>query len=106
MSAKNVGSTGLSINVATVPPGGIAYAYIHQGFEVKLFILQGKAKHTFGENPEKAVVNQAGDFIYIKPGVSHEVFRSWWSLWPVLPWTSGIKPSTTLPLPERSGADG
>ena len=27
MSAKNVGSTGLSVNVATVPPGAIAYAH-------------------------------------------------------------------------------
>lgn len=26
MSAKNVGSTALSINVATVPPGAVAYA--------------------------------------------------------------------------------
>ena len=75
MSGKNVGSSRLSINVATVPPGGIAYAHIHQGFEVMLFVLQGKVKHTFGENLEKEVVNQAGDFIYIKPGVPHEVFN-------------------------------
>jgi uncharacterized RmlC-like cupin family protein len=75
MSAKNVGSTALSINVATVPPGGIAYAHIHDGFEVMLFILRGKVKHTFGENLEHQVYNQAGDFIYIKPGVPHEVFN-------------------------------
>lgn len=75
MSTKNVGSTGLSINVATVPPGAIAYAHIHDGFEVMLFILQGKVKHTYGENLEQEVINQAGDFIYIKPGVPHEVFN-------------------------------
>lgn len=75
MSAKNVGSTGLSMNVATVPPGAIAYAHIHDGFEVMLFILQGRVKHTFGENLEREVFNQAGDFIYIKPGVPHEVFN-------------------------------
>ena len=34
MSGRNVGSKELSINVATVPPGGIAYAHIHDGFEV------------------------------------------------------------------------
>lgn len=75
MSAKNVGSTGLSMNVATVPPGAIAYAHIHDGFEVMLFLLQGKVKHTFGENLEHEVYNEAGDFIYIKPGVPHEVFN-------------------------------
>ncbi|MCB8945781.1 MAG: cupin domain-containing protein [Ardenticatenaceae bacterium] len=75
MSGKNVGSTGLSINVATVPPGAVAYAHIHDGFEVMLFILQGKVKHTFGEGLQNEVYNEAGDFIYIKPGVPHEVFN-------------------------------
>jgi uncharacterized RmlC-like cupin family protein len=75
MSGKNVGSTGLSINVAKVPPGAIAYAHIHDGFEVMLFIAQGKVRHTFGEHLEREVFNQAGDFIYIKPGVPHEVFN-------------------------------
>ncbi|WP_051304296.1 cupin domain-containing protein [Calidithermus chliarophilus] len=75
MSAKNVGSTGLSVNVATVPPGAIAYAHIHEGFEVMLFIAQGRVKHTFGEGLKQEVINEAGDFIYIKPGVPHEVIN-------------------------------
>ena len=75
MSAKNVGSTHLSINVATVLPGGIAYAHIHEGFEVMLFIVQGRVKHTFGKNLSQSVINEAGDFIYIKPGMPHEVFN-------------------------------
>jgi uncharacterized RmlC-like cupin family protein len=75
LSAKNVGSAELSINVATVPPGAVAYAHIHDGFEVMLFIVQGKVKHTFGEGLAQSVINEAGDFIYIKPGVPHEVFN-------------------------------
>ena len=75
LSGKNSGAQNLSINVATVPPGAIAYAHIHDGFEVMLFILQGKVKHTYGEGLTNEVVNEAGDFIYIKPGVPHEVFN-------------------------------
>src|SRR5690606_19552716 len=75
LSGKDVGSQALSINVATVPPGAIAYAHIHDGFEVMLFIVQGKVKHTFGEGLVHEVYNEAGDFIYIKPGVPHEVFN-------------------------------
>jgi uncharacterized RmlC-like cupin family protein len=75
MSGKNVGSAGLSINVATVPPGAVAFAHIHDGFEVMLFIVQGKVKHTYGEGLTNEVINEAGDFIYIKPGVPHEVFN-------------------------------
>lgn len=75
MSAKNVGTQNISVNVAQVPPGAIAYAHIHDGFEVILFIAQGRVKHTFGEGLVNEIVNEAGDFIYIKPGVPHEVFN-------------------------------
>jgi uncharacterized RmlC-like cupin family protein len=75
LSGKNVGAQSLSINVAKVPAGAIAYAHIHDGFEVMLFIVQGKVKHSYGENLEKEVFNEAGDFIYIKPGMPHEVFN-------------------------------
>jgi uncharacterized RmlC-like cupin family protein len=75
MSAKNVGTTKLSANIATIPPGGLAYAHIHVDFEVILYIIQGKVRHEFGDGLTKVLENEAGDFIYIKPGVPHEVFN-------------------------------
>ncbi len=75
LSDKNAGSKNLSINMAMVPAGAIAYAHIHDGFEVMLYIDRGTVKHTYGENLENEVINIAGDFIYIKPGVPHEVFN-------------------------------
>ena len=75
MCATNVGSTKLSMNVATIPPGGVAAAHIHVGFELMLYILQGRVRHEYGPGLEKVVDNQAGDFIYIEPGVPHEVFN-------------------------------
>ena len=63
------------MNVATIPPGGVAAAHIHVGFEVMLYILQGRVRHEYGANLELAVENQAGDFIFIEPGVPHEVFN-------------------------------
>ncbi len=75
LSAKNTSAQNLSMNVATVPPGAIAYAHIHDGFEVMLFLLQGKVRHEYGPNLEHAVEHEAGDFIFIEPGVPHEVFN-------------------------------
>jgi uncharacterized RmlC-like cupin family protein len=75
MSAKNVGAKRLSMNVATIPPGGVARAHIHVGFDVMLYILQGRVRHEYGPGLKKAIDNQAGDFIYIEPGVPHEVFN-------------------------------
>ncbi|MGH7598906.1 MAG: cupin domain-containing protein [bacterium] len=75
MSAKNVGAKALSVNVATIPPGGVAYAHIHVGFELMLYIVQGRVRHEFGPGLTKSVENEAGDFIFIEPGVPHEVFN-------------------------------
>lgn len=75
LSGKNVAATQLSMNVATIPPGGVAAAHIHVGFEVMLYILQGRVRHEYGAALERSVENEAGDFIFIEPGVPHEVFN-------------------------------
>jgi uncharacterized RmlC-like cupin family protein len=75
LSEKNVGARELSMNVATIPPGGVAAAHIHVDFEVMLYILQGRVRHEYGPALELAVENEAGDFIFIEPGVPHEVFN-------------------------------
>ncbi len=75
MSAKNVGLTKLSANIATIPPGGVAKAHIHVDFEVILYIIEGRVRHEFGRGLKQKIDNEAGDFIFIKPGVPHEVFN-------------------------------
>jgi uncharacterized RmlC-like cupin family protein len=75
INKTTVGSDVLSMNLATVPPGGIAKAHIHVGFEVGLFIVQGRVKHAFGPGLKQELVNGPGDFIFIKPGVPHKVYN-------------------------------
>ena len=75
LSAKNVNAEKLSMNVATIPPGGVAFAHVHVGFEVMLYILEGRVRHAYGPGLRKSVDNQAGDFIFIEPGVPHEVYN-------------------------------
>jgi uncharacterized RmlC-like cupin family protein len=73
LSGKNVGARHLSMNVAMIPPGGVAYAHVHVDFEVMLYILEGRVRHEYGEGLTKSVENSAGDFIFIEPGIPHEV---------------------------------
>lgn len=73
LSARNTGARQLSMNVATIPPGGVAFAHIHLEFEVMLYILEGAVRHEYGPALEHQVDNVAGDFIFIEPGVPHEV---------------------------------
>ena len=63
------------MNVATIPPGSVAYAHVHVGFEVMLYILAGRVRHEYGPGLTQSVENAAGDFIFIEPGVPHEVFN-------------------------------
>ena len=63
------------MNVATVPPGAVAFAHVHVDFEVMLYILAGRVRHEFGPALEHKLDNEAGDFIFIEPGVPHEVFN-------------------------------
>ena len=76
MSGKNVGTTKLSANIATIPPGGVARAHIHVGFELILCIMEGRVRHEFGRGLKQVIENEAGDFIFIEPGVPHEVFNA------------------------------
>lgn len=73
LSGRNTAARQLSMNVATIPPGGVAYAHIHVDFEVMLYILEGRVRHEFGPDLERVVDNGPGDFIFIEPGVPHEV---------------------------------
>lgn len=75
LSEKNTNAAKLSMNVATVGPGAIAYAHIHDDFELMLYILEGRVRHIYGDSLEHTIDNQAGDFIYIEPGIPHEVYN-------------------------------
>ena len=75
LSEKNVGSKKLSMNVATIPPGGVALAHIHVDFEVMIYLLQGSVRHEYGPGCNKSVIHKAGDMIFIEPEIPHEVFN-------------------------------
>jgi uncharacterized RmlC-like cupin family protein len=75
LSGRNTPATKLSMNVATIPPGGVAYAHIHVDFDVMLYILQGNVRHAYGPDLRESIDNTAGDFIYIEPGMPHEVYN-------------------------------
>jgi uncharacterized RmlC-like cupin family protein len=75
LSGKNTNAKALSMNVATVPPGAVAFAHIHVDFEVMLYILEGHVRHEYGPGLCYTIDNGPGDFIFIEPGVPHEVYN-------------------------------
>lgn len=73
LSATNVGAKELSMNVSTLPPGGVIDAHIHVGFEVGIYVLSGAMRYAYGPGLRETVVAGPGDFVFVEPGVPHEV---------------------------------
>lgn len=71
ISGANSGSRGLSMNRVVIPPGGRAAPHRHVGSESAIYLVSGRVKTFFGPCLERTVINQAGDFLYIPPGVPH-----------------------------------
>ena len=68
LSGKNTPSTGLSMNRAYIPPGGIAKAHIHVDFDVMIYLLKGSVRHEYGPGCRKSVVHSEGDMFTLSRG--------------------------------------
>jgi len=73
VSRSVCGSTGLSLSYVVVPPGAVSEPHWHDGYETAIYQLAGRAATRFGEDLADEVVTEAGDFLFIPPGVPHEV---------------------------------
>ncbi len=72
LSEKTAGTTGLSMMLVRIPPGGQAEPHYHDGFESGIYILGGKVDNRFGDGLKQSVVTEKGDFLFIPPGVPHQ----------------------------------
>ncbi len=72
ISGRTVGSTGLSMHLVIIPPGGKSEPHVHIGYETGIYVLEGKVLTRWGEALENEVVSTAGQFLFIPAGVPHE----------------------------------
>jgi len=72
VSAEACGSTGLSMSYIVVPPGAVADAHYHDGYETAIYQLSGRVETRFGPDLAESVVTEAGDFLFVPPGVPHQ----------------------------------
>jgi len=71
ISGNTANARGLSLNLVVVPPGGKAEPHTHSVFESAIYVVSGRAIHHWGERLEHSLETQAGDFLYVAPGVPH-----------------------------------
>ncbi|MCY3834670.1 MAG: cupin domain-containing protein [Chloroflexi bacterium] len=75
LSSSNVDAKGLSMKLAVIPPGAVIPAHLHVDFETMIYILEGRVRHEYGDGCKLVMENIAGDFLFIQPGIPHEVFN-------------------------------
>ncbi len=72
ISANTAGAKGLSMHIVVIPPGARAEAHWHEDYETAIYVLEGRVQTRYGEGLTQSVISEAGDFLFIPPGVPHE----------------------------------
>lgn len=72
VSHSTAGTSGISMNLVVIPPGGAAEPHLHRGYETAIYILEGEVETRYGARLARSMVNRAGDFIFIPADVPHQ----------------------------------
>ena len=75
ISGNTVGAAGLSMHLVTIPPGAKSEPHRHIGYETGIYVLEGRVLTRWGEALEHETVSEAGDFLFVPPGVPHEAIN-------------------------------
>ena len=75
ISGETVGARGLSMHIVVIPPGARAEPHKHVGYETGIYVLEGRVCTRWGAALEHEVVSEAGDFLFVPPGVPHEAIN-------------------------------
>jgi uncharacterized RmlC-like cupin family protein len=76
ISAESAGATGICMHLLEIPPGASARPHLHERHETAILVLSGRARMRYGEGLAKELEVQAGDFLYIPPGMPHQPFNA------------------------------
>jgi len=75
ISATTTGAKGISLNLVIIPPGGTAQPHLHRHYETAIYLMQGRVETRYGQGLKQSVINEAGDFLFIPPGVPHQPYN-------------------------------
>ncbi|MBM3943825.1 MAG: cupin domain-containing protein [SAR202 cluster bacterium] len=67
-----VGSTGIHLAIATIPPGCASSPHYHVNCESAIYVAKGRGRFLTGPNLENSLAIGPGDFIYVPPDAVHQ----------------------------------
>ena len=67
-----VGSEGIHLAIATIPPGCASSPHYHVNCESAIYVVRGQGRFIVGDNLENPLPIGPGDFIYVPPNAVHQ----------------------------------
>ena len=67
-----VGSEGIHLAIATIPPGCASSPHYHVNCESAIFVVRGQGRFIVGDKLENPLSIGPGDFIYVPPNAVHQ----------------------------------
>lgn len=75
ISGQTVNASGLSMHLVVIPPGAHSEPHMHIGYETGIYVLEGKVCTRWGPALENEIISEAGDFLFVPPGVPHQAIN-------------------------------
>lgn len=75
ISGQTVNASGLSMHLVVIPPGASSEPHMHIGYETGIYVLEGKVCTRWGPALENEIISEAGDFLFVPPGVPHQAIN-------------------------------
>ena len=67
-----VGSEGIHLAIATIPPGCASSPHYHVNCESAIYVVRGTGRFIIGDNLDNPLPIGPGDFIYVPPDAVHQ----------------------------------
>ena len=71
VSSQSAGAQALCLHMVTIPPGTRGIPHVHDGHESAIYTVSGETEVWHGAGLRQRTVVQAGDFMYVPPGIPH-----------------------------------
>jgi uncharacterized RmlC-like cupin family protein len=72
VSQALVGSTGIHLAIATIPPGCASSPHYHVNCESAIYVAKGHGRFLTGQDLKTSLPIGPGDFIYVPPDAVHQ----------------------------------
>ena len=72
VSKALVGTEGIHLAIATIPPGCASSPHYHVNCESAIYVVSGKGRFLTGQRLENTLDIAQGDFIYVPPDSVHQ----------------------------------